>query len=499
MVNASIRSSTFPTEWKTATVTPLIKKPDSDPEDMKNFRPVSNLSYISKLTEKIVMKQIDQHLDNNNLQEPLQSAYRSNHSTETALVKIVNDLRSEVDNKKCVLLVLLDMSAAFDTVEQSTLLKRFETDFGIEGSVNQWLRSYFTGRSQRVSIQGTLSEPKGMKCGMPQGSIIGPKGYPPYVSPIFAIARASEISVHMYADDTQLYVSFSPEDFPAAQAKMERCIAQIRQWLSQNCLKLNDGKTELMVIGQPAQLKKITSDINITIGDSVISGSSSVRNIGAVLDSGLSMDEQIKNICRSCNISLRSLSKIRSCLTEDSATTLTHAFITCKLDNLNSLLTGPYMDTKLNRLQLIQNHAARVITRTKKFEHISGVLKKLHWLPIKARIDYKVLLFVFKCLVGIGPSYLKELLSMKTYSPYNTRYSKDKLRLSEPEMNMKTMGDRAFRAYGPVQWNKLPLSLRSLSNVEIKDSKTIKRQVETLKKDLKTHLFKQKQYFKSEK
>ena len=193
---------------------------------------------------------------------------------------------------------------------------------------------------------------------MPQRSIIGPKSYPPYVSPIFAIARASEISIHMYADDTQLYVSFRPEDFPAAQAKMERCIAQIQQWLSQNCLKLNDGRTELMVIGQPAQLKKITSDINITIGDSVISASSSIHNIGAVLDSGLSMDEQIKNICRSCNISLRSLSKIGSCLTEDSATTLTHAFITCKLDNLNSLLTGPYMDTKLNRLQLIQNHAA---------------------------------------------------------------------------------------------------------------------------------------------
>ena len=125
--------------------------------------------------------------------------------------------------------------------------------------MNQWLRSYFTGRSQRVNIQGTLSEPKGMKCGMPQGSIIGPKGYPPYVSPIFAIARASEISIHMHADDTQLYVSFSPEDFPAAQAKMERCIAQIRQWLSQNCLKLNDGKPELMASQHNSRRSHLTS------------------------------------------------------------------------------------------------------------------------------------------------------------------------------------------------------------------------------------------------
>ena len=143
--------------------------------------------------------------------------------------------------------------------------------------------------------------------------------------------------------------------------------------------------------------------------------------------SGLSMGEHIKNICRSCNISLRSLSKIRFCLTEDSATN-----------------TYPCLHN-LQSWQLEQ-----LTDRTKygyHINHISGVLKKLHWLPIKARIDNKVLLLVFKWLMGIGPSYLKELLSIKTYSRYNTRYSKDTLRLSGPEMNLKTMGDRAFKAY----------------------------------------------------
>ena len=215
-----------------------------------------------------------------------------------------------------------------------------------------------------MNIKGTLSEPKEMKCGKPQGSIIGPKGYPPYVSTIFAIAKACGVCMHMYADDTQLYLSFKPVDFPAAQAKMEQCIAQIRQWLAHNCLKLNDGKTELLVIGKSTKLKEIRHDLNITIGRSVVSARSFVGNIGAMIDNGLLMDEHIINICRICNINLRSLSKIRPSLTEDSAATLINSLILCRLDNLNSLLVG-LPDTRLKCLQLIQNHAARIVTHSK--------------------------------------------------------------------------------------------------------------------------------------
>ncbi len=139
MINASIRTSTFPAQWKIATVTPLLKKPSLDHEDLVNFRPVSNLCYVSKLTEKIVMKQIDHYLDANNLRDQHQSAYRTSHSTETALVKIMNDLLWEMDKKKCVLLVMLEMSAAFDTIEHGTLFTRLEHDCGITDSVKLWL------------------------------------------------------------------------------------------------------------------------------------------------------------------------------------------------------------------------------------------------------------------------------------------------------------------------------------------------------------------------
>ena len=152
---------------------------------MKNYRPVSNLPYISKLTEKVVLEQIDSHLDTNGMQEPLQSAYRPKHSTETALLKILNDLLLEVDSKHYVMLVLLDMSAAFDTVNHNILLHRLENSFVIKGSVNTWLRSYITECYQYVNISGCTSTPIKMDTRMPQGSMLGLKGYPSYVSPLF--------------------------------------------------------------------------------------------------------------------------------------------------------------------------------------------------------------------------------------------------------------------------------------------------------------------------
>ena len=156
---------------------------------MKSYRPVSNLPYLSKVTEKIVLKQVEDHLDSHSLHQPTQSAYRVHHSIETALVKIHKDLLLAMDDKCCTLLVLLDMSAAFDRVEHRILLNRLKHNFGITGSVNEWLHSYFSNRLQRTCVHGVLSDPVPLTSGMPQGSILGPKGYPFYVTPIFKIAH----------------------------------------------------------------------------------------------------------------------------------------------------------------------------------------------------------------------------------------------------------------------------------------------------------------------
>ena len=179
---------------------------------LRNYRPVSNLPYLGKITEKMVVKQLKNHMSKHSLNQPAQSAYRENHSTETAIVKIVNDMLRSLDKGQCVLLVLLDLSAAFDTIDHELLLHRFETCFGIQSEAKEWFKSYFSNRQQVVRIEGVNSDPENLETGIPQGSVIGPFSFPQYTSPLFKLVESHKCSIHMYTDDTQLYMSFKHED-----------------------------------------------------------------------------------------------------------------------------------------------------------------------------------------------------------------------------------------------------------------------------------------------
>ena len=339
IVNSSLTSSTVPSTLKSATVTPLLKKSTLNSEDMKSYRPVSNLPYVSKLVEKIVVKRLNAHMSSHSLHEYYQSAYRMYHSTETALLRVHSDILQAVDNKKCVYLVLLDQSAAFDTVDHSILLRRLEDSVGVSGQALDWCRSYFAGRSQSVLIRGVQSVPRPLTCGMPQGSVVGPFGFPTYSAPVGQICVNHGISYHFYADDSQLYLAFDPSEEAEALQRLEACIAEIREWMRTNHLKLNETKTEFLIIGSNAQVRQLSKQ-GITIGEAVIQPSQSARNIGAIFDSSLNMKDHVNSLCRSCYCHLRNIGKIRKSLTKDAAITLIHAFVASKLDHLNALLYG---------------------------------------------------------------------------------------------------------------------------------------------------------------
>ena len=177
----------------------------------KNLRPVSNLQFVSKITERAVFDQVYAHVMNNELFPELQSAYRKSNSTETALVKIVNDILLDLNRQHVSLLVLLDLSAAFCTVDHTILLRRLETLFGVTGDALKWIASYLSTRSQRVTINGVLSNRFDLSFGVPQGSCLGPLLFSAYASKLFQVIKNHLPNAYAYADDTRLYLSFKPD------------------------------------------------------------------------------------------------------------------------------------------------------------------------------------------------------------------------------------------------------------------------------------------------
>ena len=214
LINSSLSSGLFPQVFKSAVIFPLLKKPSLDPNELKNFRPISNLPFISKIIEKLVLVQISHHLSANNLLNQFQSAYRPGHSTETALLKIVNDLLLSLDDGKISLLASLDLSAAFDTIDHNILLHRLQHDFGLSGTVLDWFSSYLSGRIQSVSVHSHTSVPVSVSCGVPLGSVLCPILFVLYTTPLSAVIERHSILHHSYADDSQLQNSATPDRLP---------------------------------------------------------------------------------------------------------------------------------------------------------------------------------------------------------------------------------------------------------------------------------------------
>ena len=208
MINLCIPTSVFPFSCKSAIVLPLIKKPGLDPQVLKNYRPVSNLSFLSKVIEKVISSRILTHIADNDLIDKFQSAYRCGHSTETALLRVYSDIVTMVGKGNGSYLVLLDLSAAFDTIDHDTLFVIFEKYIGITGSALQLLKSHFSDRSQRVLIDDVMSGVANIVCGLPQGSVLGPLKLCLYLLPLGDILKYHGIGYHIYADDTLLYISF---------------------------------------------------------------------------------------------------------------------------------------------------------------------------------------------------------------------------------------------------------------------------------------------------
>jgi len=231
-----------------------------------------------------------------------------------------------------MLLVLLDLSAAFDTVDHVKLLSRLQYRIGITVTVLSWFASYLTDRSQQVVIGGSLSDITLLQWGVPQGSVLGPILFSIYSSPVADIARRHGVSVHMYADDCQLYLSCDlATGIADSVSRLETCITDIRVWMTTNKLKLNDSKTEFMMLSS-SQTNNALPNVTLDIGNDTIGTSNSARNLGVIWDSSLNMLPHINRVIQLSFVQLKNIRAIKSSLTSDSLEKVLHSFITSRLD-----------------------------------------------------------------------------------------------------------------------------------------------------------------------
>ena len=304
----SFDTGVFPEKLKTGLIRPILKSGKQEVID-SNMWPVTNLEFLGKTIKWIVFKQLTNHLENNHLVTKSQSAYHANHSTETCLLEIRTDIFKAIDNKQVVCLVLLDQSAAFDLVNHTKPREWLQKRFNITGLAVNWISLYLHNRVQQVAIgdpnlDNVTSNPVTTNFGVPQGSVLGPILFTLFSSPLADICEENHLDAQFFADDKQMYIAFQPKQGTTAPEDscidtIAKCIQDTKIWMDFNLLKLNEEKTEFIILGNSQQLRKVC-DPQLFLGEETITPVTKVRNLGYYMDQFIRNDHHINTISVQC-------------------------------------------------------------------------------------------------------------------------------------------------------------------------------------------------------
>ncbi|KAJ8714528.1 hypothetical protein PYW07_002753 [Mythimna separata] len=412
IVNTSITSSSFPSLWKVAKVHPLPKTLDA--LDVKDLRPISLLPVLSKVLEKVVCAQLVNFLETNKILPDVQSGFRKGRSTATALLDVTDNILSAQDNGMCTLLVLLDFSRAFDCINVPLLLSKM-VYYGFDEFTVKWFEGYLSDRTQFVEIRRAdgstiVSRRCSVGRGVPQGSILGPVLFILYCADLVKIIN--KCKYHIYADDTQVYISFKPEDYEQALIDLNDDLESIVQWSNANTLALNPTKTKYMLFGTVNQISKIKPCAStVTIMGQPIERVYEARNLGLTMDTELRFHKHATECIRNCYYRLKILYKARPYLSEELRILLVESLVLSKL-NYADTVYGQRLLSKTDRLiQRLQNACARFCFNVPFRGHITPFLNEHKILKMKARRKLHLATLLFGVIKSHSPSYLYDKLS----------------------------------------------------------------------------------------
>ena len=336
---------------------PYLKGKSLDSQDMNSYRPVSNLPLLSKIKERAILDQLLPILEVNEVVPSFQSAYKQFHSTETALCRIYNDLVLNTCAGKASVLVMLDLSAAFDTVDHQLLVNDME-EVGLRDSALAYMKSYLSVRVQKVIVGKATSDPVPLECGVPQGSVLGPILFSIYISSLKSILEAHGVAYHFYADDTQFYIRV--ENVAVAKERVSLVISDIKKWMFGRKLKLNEGKTEIIIVKGNSRHLNAEQFGDFQVGDTPLLPVNVVRDLGFRFDSSLDFKNQINHVVKICYHHIRNLYMVRKFLSRQCLVTMVSSLVLSQVDYCNSLYIGlpKYL---LRKLQSVLNRAARLV------------------------------------------------------------------------------------------------------------------------------------------
>lgn len=453
IINTSIVTNTYPALWKLSHVVPIFKSGDRD--EVSNFRPISLLPVLSKILEKIIANQLSRYLEINHLISDSQHGFRPKLSTETALLKISDKIYDNIDKKKISLLILLDLSKAFDSVNHNILINKCQM-LNIDPS---WLNDYLRNRSQCVRIKNTISSPKDITFGVPQGSILGPILFNIYVNDLKKFL--TNCFIIQYADDTQILLEGKVESIKELIKKAEETLNKVKFYFQTNGLLLNESKTQCIFIGSRQYISEINDNIQIDFNGNSIRPMKSVKNLGVHFDRYMSFESHIDELYKKVMGTLIYLNRVKDFFEPDTRLIVVQS-LALSLINYCFVIWGSTNDLLLNRVQKLQNFAARVAIGTvKKFEHITPFLLQLEWLKVKDRYIYDVNVIVFKIVRNMFPNWLYDFNTVDSVTGMITRQANN-LVIRRAFTNV---GSREMRTRGPHLWNRLPSVIREAASL----------------------------------